>query len=101
MENEERINEYIKQCCSNCKNKSNCKIKVFETEDIIYTKCENYQQEKKLEGYKRPNGGKEIRNMKWTKQKAEEYIKKCKEKGLKYWSAKDYLKNHKTMTSII
>jgi len=54
MENEERINEYIKQCCSNCKNKSNCKIKVFETEDIIYTKCENYQQEKKLEGYKRP-----------------------------------------------
>ena len=48
MENEERINEYIKQCCSNCK------IKVFETEDIIYTKCENYQQEKKLEGYKRP-----------------------------------------------
>nr|DAP68324.1 MAG TPA: hypothetical protein [Caudoviricetes sp.] len=32
--------------------------------------------------------------MKWTKQK-------CKEKGLKYWSAKDYLKNHKTMTSII
>lgn len=39
--------------------------------------------------------------MKWTKQKAEEYIKKCKEKGLKYWSAKDHLKNHKTMTSII
>ena len=39
--------------------------------------------------------------MKCTKQKAEEYIKKCKEKGLKYWSAKDYLKNHKTMTSII
>ena len=36
MENEERINEYIKQCCSNCKNKSNCKIKVFETEDIIF-----------------------------------------------------------------
>ncbi len=48
MENEERINEYIKQCCSNCKNKSNCKIKVFETEDIIYTKCENYQQEKEI-----------------------------------------------------
>ena len=41
------------------------------------------------------------RKMKWTKQKAEEYIKKCKEKGLKYWSAKDYLKNHRTMTSII
>ncbi len=38
---------------------------------------------------------------KWTKQKAEEYIRKCKEKGLKYWSARDYLKNHKTMHSII
>lgn len=29
-------------------------IPFLETEDIIYTKCENYQQEKKLEGYKRP-----------------------------------------------
>lgn len=40
---------------------------------------------------------------KWTKQKAEEYIRKCKGKGkgLKYWSARDYLKNHKTMYSII
>ena len=26
---------------------------------------------------------------KWTKQTAEEYIKKCKEKGLTYWSAVD------------
>lgn len=41
------------------------------------------------------------RNMKWTKQTAEEYIKKCKEKGLKYWSAKDFLKNHKTMKTIM
>ena len=47
MESEERINEYVKQCCTNCNNKSNCKIKVFEAEGIIYTKCENYQQEKK------------------------------------------------------
>lgn len=38
---------------------------------------------------------------KWTKQSAEEYIKKCKEKGLKYLSAKDFLKNHKTMHAII
>lgn len=38
---------------------------------------------------------------KWTRQTAEEYIKKCKEKGLKYWSAVDYLKHHKTMYSII
>ena len=37
----------------------------------------------------------------WTKQTAEQYIKKAKEKGLTYWSAKDYLKHHKTMSSFI
>lgn len=39
--------------------------------------------------------------MRWTKQMAEEYIKSAKQKGLRYWSAKDFLKNHKTMRSII
>ena len=38
---------------------------------------------------------------KWTKQSAAEYIKNAKQKGLTYWSAKDYLKHHKTMSSII
>ena len=38
---------------------------------------------------------------KWTKESATNYIKNCKEKGLKYWSAKDFLKNHRTMHSII
>lgn len=38
---------------------------------------------------------------KWTKETAQVYIKKAKEKGLTYWSAMDYLKNHKTMHSII
>jgi len=38
---------------------------------------------------------------KWTKQSAEKYIKEVKQKGLTYWSAKDYLKHHKTMHSII
>lgn len=38
---------------------------------------------------------------KWTKQTAEDYIKKAKEKGLTYWSAMDYLKHHRTMYSII
>ena len=38
---------------------------------------------------------------KWTKQSAEAYIKKAKEKGLTYWSAVDFLKHHKTMYSII
>lgn len=38
---------------------------------------------------------------KWTKQSAEEYIKKCKEKGLAYLSAVDFLKHHKKMHSIL
>ncbi len=41
---------------------------------------------------------------KWTKASAENYIKvaeKKKEFGLTYWSAKDFLKHHKTMSSII
>ena len=38
---------------------------------------------------------------KWTKQSAEAYIKKAKEKGLTYWSAVDFLKHHKTMHSIL
>ena len=38
---------------------------------------------------------------KWTKESAERYITKAKEKGLKYWSARDFLKNHRTMHSII
>ncbi len=32
--------------------------------------------------------------MKWTKESAKEYILKAKEKGLKYLSAVDYLKNY-------
>ena len=38
---------------------------------------------------------------KWTKETAEKYIAKAKEKGLTYWSAKDFLKNHRTMHAII
>lgn len=32
---------------------------------------------------------------KWTKESALAYIQKAKEHGLTYWSAMDYLKNHK------
>lgn len=32
---------------------------------------------------------------KWTKESAEAYIEKAKEKGLTYWSAMDYLKKIK------
>ena len=38
---------------------------------------------------------------KWTKSEAEKYIKNAKAKGLIYLSAIDYLKHHKTMSSII
>ncbi len=38
---------------------------------------------------------------KWTKSEAEKYIKNAKVKGLTYLSAIDYLKHHKTMSSII
>ena len=31
---------------------------------------------------------------KWTRASAEAYIGRAKEKGLTYWSAYDYLKNH-------
>ena len=44
-------------------------------------------------------GAREMR--KWTKQTAEEYIRKAKETGLTYWSAVDYLKHHRMMSSII
>lgn len=40
----------------------------------------------------------------WTKESAEKYIKyikNAKQKGLTYLSAMDYLKHHKTMSSII
>jgi hypothetical protein len=45
--------------------------------------------------------GEEKMARKWTKISAENYIRKAKEKGLTYWSAIDFLKNHKTMHSII
>ncbi len=42
---------------------------------------------------------------KWTKESAERYITRIDKaygiKGLTYWSARDYLKNHGTMHSII
>ena len=38
---------------------------------------------------------------KWTKESAERYIKTAKQKGLTYWSVKEFLRNHRTMHSII
>lgn len=42
---------------------------------------------------------------KWTKETAGRYVTKIDKskgtRGLTYWSARDYLKNHRTMHSII
>ncbi len=39
---------------------------------------------------------------KWTKESATNYIKNAKQKGLTYWSAKDFLKNlYRNVYSII
>ena len=39
--------------------------------------------------------GDRIKMRKWTVESAKEYIRKAKEKGLKFWSAMDYLKKHR------
>ena len=47
MTNQERIQEYIKINCSNCKNKNkqDCEIRVFRNENVICTKCIAYERE--------------------------------------------------------
>ena len=37
----------------------------------------------------------------WTVESAKRYIENAKTKGLTYWSARDFLKHHRTMYSII
>ena len=46
MSNIERIQKYIKEYCSNCKNKDTdlCDIRVLRAQDIIYTKCCYYER---------------------------------------------------------
>ena len=43
----ERIKQYIKYECKNCKNKDTdlCEIRVFNTDGIITTKCAFYERE--------------------------------------------------------
>lgn len=47
----------------------------------------------------------EVFMKKWTKESAERYITRIDKskgiRGLTYWSARDYLKNHKSMHFII
>ena len=85
MSNKEQTNYCMKRKCNECNR---------------YDECFRYKPKQKKKGYKKRKECEKMKT-KWTKQKAEEYIRKCKEKGLKYWSARDYLKNHKTMHSII
>lgn len=47
MTNHERIQKYIKEHCSNCKNKHKyeCEIRVFQNGGTIYTRCRAYERE--------------------------------------------------------
>ncbi len=45
MTNQERIEKYVKEHCSKCKNKAECEIRVFQYNKIICTKCVHYERE--------------------------------------------------------
>lgn len=47
MNYQERIEKYIKENCSKCKNrkKFECDIRVFQNENVVCTKCINYERE--------------------------------------------------------
>lgn len=75
-------------------------MNVIDMMNVLDTSQNKRIKEKRKKEHKKREEREKMKT-KWTKQKAEEYIKRCKEKGLKYWSARDYLKNHKTMHSII
>lgn len=54
MTNSERYQKYIKENCKNCKNRKGnlCDIRISVRNDLIETKCQFYEKENKLEGYK-------------------------------------------------
>lgn len=47
MSNEDRIQKYIKENCSNCTNKETdlCDIRIFVKDKVIYTKCCYFKRE--------------------------------------------------------
>lgn len=51
MTNQDRINKYIKENCSNCVNrdKEDCAIRIFKEGKIITTKCVYYEREHREE----------------------------------------------------
>lgn len=54
MTNEERFKKYVEENCKNCKNSEKylCDIRISVIDNIIQTKCQFYERENKLEGYK-------------------------------------------------
>ena len=54
MTNEERFKKYVEENCRNCKNSKTdlCDIRISVIDNIIQTKCQFYEKENKLEGYK-------------------------------------------------
>lgn len=54
MTNQERYEKYIKENCKNCKNRKSdlCDIRISVIDNVIQTKCQFYERENKLEGYK-------------------------------------------------
>ena len=54
MTNEERFKKYVEENCKNCKNRKTdlCDIRITVRIDVIETKCQFYEKENKLEGYK-------------------------------------------------
>lgn len=54
MTNAERFEKYKKENCKNCKNKTSdlCDIRISTIKGIIQTKCQFYEKENKIEGYK-------------------------------------------------
>lgn len=55
MTNQDRINKYIKENCSNCvnRNKEDCAIRIFREGKIITTKCVYYEREHREEQQKK------------------------------------------------
>lgn len=50
MTNAERYKKYVKEYCSNCKNRKTdlCEIRIFAVDKTIYTKCINYERNDKI-----------------------------------------------------
>lgn len=54
MTNEERFKKYVEENCKNCKNRKTdlCDIRIVVKGDLIETRCQFYEKESKIEGYK-------------------------------------------------